>query len=57
MSYHEEFQDKIEKFIAMGPVISLENVKDHGLLKILSKYYLVEILEKLGFKTILNLPK
>ena len=41
----------------MGPVISLENVKDHGLLKILSKYYLVEILEMLGFKTILNLPK
>jgi len=32
-------------------------LKDHGLLTILSRYYLVEILEKLGFKTILNLPK
>jgi hypothetical protein len=41
----------------MGTVISLSNLKDHGLLRILAKYYLVEILEKLGFKTILNLPK
>ncbi len=41
----------------MGPVISLENVKDHGLLKMLSQYYIVEIIEMLGFKTILHLPK
>lgn len=41
----------------MGTVISLENVKDHVVLKYLSKFKGVEILKFLGFKTVLSLPK
>ena len=44
-------------FFGMGTVISLENLKDHGLLKCLSRFYLVELLEKLGFEAILTTPK
>lgn len=41
----------------MGTVISLENVKDHIVLKYLSKFKGVQILKLLGFKTVLSLPK
>lgn len=41
----------------MGTVISLENVKDHTVLKYTSKIRGTKILKLLGFKTILSLPK
>lgn len=41
----------------MGAVMSLENVKDNVVLQVLSKYYIVEIIEKLGFKALLSVPK
>lgn len=41
----------------MGTVISFENLEYHGLLHILSKFYCLEILEKLGFKAMLILPQ
>jgi hypothetical protein len=41
----------------MGTVLSLSFLKDHYLLKYLARFYLVEILEKLGFEAILTTPK
>lgn len=41
----------------MGAVISLNNLKSHRLIDTLSRFYILELLGKIGIKSILNTPK
>lgn len=52
----ESVSDKIKSFIALGPVISLKNVKNHPVLNLASKTPVLELYSLLGFKTFLHLP-
>lgn len=51
-----ELGNQIQAFIALGPVISLNNVESHTILNMLAKYPLLEFYKFLGFKTLLHLP-
>lgn len=51
-----ELGEKIQAFVALGPVISLNNVDDHMIINLLAKYPLLELYKMLGFKTLLHLP-
>lgn len=57
LGLHKELQSKIATFVGLGSVVSLTHLKDHVVLKYLSKFYLVELAIRLGFKAVLLLPK
>jgi lysosomal acid lipase/cholesteryl ester hydrolase len=48
--------NQIQAFVALGPVISLNNVESHTILNMMAKYPLLELYKLLGFKTLLHLP-
>ena len=54
---HDKLPSKIAGFIGLGTVISLANVKDHTMLKLLDKFKLVELCKFFGFKKILVMPR
>jgi hypothetical protein len=56
MGIHNNLQDKIAGFIALGPVVSFYDLENHAILKFLSKFKLIELCNWIGFKRLLILP-
>jgi hypothetical protein len=56
MGAHQHLHEKIAGFVGLGTVVSMDNLEDHLILKVLSKFKLLELCNWIGFKRILILP-
>lgn len=56
MGAHRHLHDKIAGFAGLGTAVSLKNLENHLILKLVDKLQLVEICNLLRLKKILRLP-
>lgn len=56
MGTHRHLHDKIAGFAGLGTAVSLKNLENHLILKIVDKFQILELCNILGFKKILTMP-
>jgi len=56
MGAHRHLHDKIAGFAGLGTAVSLKNLDNHIILKLVDKFQIVELCNLLGLKKILRLP-
>jgi pimeloyl-ACP methyl ester carboxylesterase len=57
LGVHGQLKEKIACFIGLGRVVSLQNTRNHLVLDALSRLYLLEFYQLIGFRKILVIPK
>lgn len=57
LDVHPDLQNKIKCFVGLGALITLKNLDDHLLIKVVNFFRVPEIAQFLGFKSLLILPQ